>query len=183
MGAPTYTQDYVSAFAPGWQTLLKPWVGKPDVLALEIGAFEGRSARWFLEHVLTGERARLVCIDPYPSAAFGANTADLAGRLELVRELSQVALRDRRWRLGSVAFAYVDGHHAATSVLEDSVLVFRLLEPGGVLIWDDYPWRDPASPSNPLRGPGPAIDAFLEVWAGAYDLLAKDWQVAIRKKR
>ena len=182
MSEPRYTQDYVSAYTKQWERHLRPWIGKPDVLGLEIGAFEGRSTRWFVEHVLTGERARLVCLDPYPNAAFGPNTADLTDRLEFLREASQTALRDRRWKPGSFDFAYIDGHHAAPSVLEDSVLVFRLLKPGGVLIWDDYPWRQPKAPDDPLQGPGPAIDAFLAVYAGAYDLLLKEWQVTVRKR-
>jgi predicted O-methyltransferase YrrM len=179
---PHYTADYVSAWTAQWTRHLKPFIGRPDVLGLEIGAFEGRSARWFVEHVLTGERARLVAIDPYPKGAFEENVADLGPRLELLREASQTALRDRRWRPGCFDFAYIDGHHAAPSVLEDSVLVFRLLKPGGVLIWDDYPWRQPKAPNDPLQGPGAAIDAFLAVYAGQYDLLAKEWQVTIRKQ-
>ena len=70
---PHYSEDYVSAHAPNWLEALKRLVGKPEALGLEIGAFEGRSTRWFLEHVLTGTRARLIVMDPSPRASFFAN--------------------------------------------------------------------------------------------------------------
>jgi hypothetical protein len=74
--------------------------------------------------------------------------------------------------------AYLDGSHIAADVLEDAVLTWRLLKPGGVLIFDDYRWdlyRDS------VRSPGPGIDAFLAGFAGQYDVLHKDYQVILRK--
>jgi predicted O-methyltransferase YrrM len=157
-------------------------IGRADVVGLEIGAFEGRSTRWFVEHVLTGPRARLIVIDPYPSEHFVANVASLAAQIEFIRERSQIALRDRRWREGSLDFIYIDGDHGARAVLEDSVLTWRLLKPGGVLIWDDYLWKAEGT-EDPLMSPRPAIDAFLTVFAGDYELLVSGWQIIVRRNR
>jgi predicted O-methyltransferase YrrM len=176
-----YSQDYVSAHTPNWTEALRHLVGKPDVLGLEIGAFEGRSTRWFLENVVTGARARLVVFDPVPRATFHANISDVAVRMDYFREPSQVALRDRRWIPGTFDFAYIDGDHSARAVLEDSVLCWRLLKQGGVLIWDDYLWKA-ENTTDPLRSPRPAIDAFLALHAGDYDVLLSDWQVIIKRK-
>lgn len=35
---------------------------------------------------------------------------------------------------------YIDGNHTSKSVLEDAVLSWRKLKPGGFLIFDDYDW-------------------------------------------
>jgi predicted O-methyltransferase YrrM len=176
-----YSQDYVTGHTHNWTEALRHLMGKPDVLGLEIGAFEGRSTRWFLENVVTGPKARLVVIDPVPRATFHANVADLAVRMDYLREMSQVALRDRRFVPGSFDFAYIDGDHSARAVLEDSVLVWRLLKPGGVLLWDDYLWKA-ENTADPLRSPRPAIDAFLALHAGDYDVLLCDWQYIIKRK-
>jgi hypothetical protein len=49
---------------------------------------------------------------------------------------------------------------------------------GGVVIWDDYKWG-PGLP--PEERPQPAIDAFLQVQAGSYRLLASGYQVMIER--
>jgi predicted O-methyltransferase YrrM len=179
-GAPHYTTDYVTAHTANWTDALRGIIGKPDALGLEIGAYEGRSTRWFVEHVLTGPRSRLVVIDPYPRPTFHANVADVAAQIDYLKEPSQVALRDRRWRQSSFDFAYIDGDHSARAVFEDSVLVWRLLKPGGILIWDDYRWKAEDN-TDPLRNPGPAIDAFLAIHKGDYDVLLSAWQVILRR--
>lgn len=48
-----FTSDYVSEHIPRWRDLFEEYRGQPDVRMLEIGSYEGRSAVWFLENVLT----------------------------------------------------------------------------------------------------------------------------------
>jgi predicted O-methyltransferase YrrM len=73
---------------------------------------------------------------------------------------------------------YIDGSHAAVDVLEDAVLCFRLVKPGGIMIFDDYGWSLP----NDQRGqPKMAIDSFLSVYEGRYELLYQAYQVFIKK--
>ena len=75
-------------------------------------------------------------------------------------------------------FVYIDGSHQAADVLEDAVLSFRLLRPGGILIFDDYLWRNYPQPQlNPALG----IDSFLAAFAGRYKLVHKNHQLAIEK--
>ena len=73
---------------------------------------------------------------------------------------------------------YVDGSHEAAPVLMDAMLCWYRLKPGGVLIFDDYLWDQEESASD---RPQMAIDLFLAAFEGTYDLLLKDYQVAIRK--
>lgn len=37
-------------------------------------------------------------------------------------------------------FYYVDGSHVAPDVMADAVLGWRLLKPGGIMVFDDYEW-------------------------------------------
>jgi hypothetical protein len=76
---------------------------------------------------------------------------------------------------------YVDGSHLGLDVLVDAALSWGLLLSGGVLVFDDYPWAKLGE--DPLLRPGPAVDAFLALVAGRYELVFADYQVALRKLR
>jgi predicted O-methyltransferase YrrM len=66
---------------------------------------------------------------------------------------------------------YIDGSHAALDVMTDAVLCWRLLAPGGLMIFDDY--RDFES--------RPAIDAFVSLVDATVADVAS--QVFLRKLR
>jgi hypothetical protein len=177
-----FTSDWFSKHIPVWQAQLAPLMAKPDLQALEIGSYEGRSAIWLLEHVLTDVGARLVCVDPFlvagSEARFDHNVA-LSGRglqLEKRRGFSHDVLPTLA--LGQFDLIYVDGDHVAPFVLLDAVLSWRLLKTNGVLMFDDYlgVWF-------PLETQRPkfAIDLFLELIAGQFELLHSGAQVFLRK--
>ena len=73
---------------------------------------------------------------------------------------------------------YVDGAHDAASVLLDAMLSWRLLKPGGLLLFDDYLWE--AHP-RPADRPRMAIDLFLGSLAGRFELIHQGYQVIVRK--
>lgn len=78
-------------------------------------------------------------------------------------------------------FVYIDGDHTASAVLEDAVLSFSILKPGGILIFDDYTWGYEPNVVN-VNIPRIAIDAFLMIYADKIDILHIDNQVIISKK-
>lgn len=179
---PSYTTDYVSSFGEDWTRALAPMAGQPGVRLLEIGSFEGRSAVWFLKHVLTDESSELVCVDifslPGLEARFDHNIR-LADRHGQVRKLKGKSA-DVLAKLEAASFdaIYVDGGHDAATVLLDAVLAWRLLKPGGVLIFDDYLWE----PERPLsERPQLAIDLFRETTGDALEILHAGYQVIGRK--
>lgn len=55
-----FTEDWFSGNIPLWTEVLAPFKGKPDIHYLEIGVWEGRSAIWVLENILTpyGQKTR-----------------------------------------------------------------------------------------------------------------------------
>lgn len=71
---------------------------------------------------------------------FQANldAAHLTHLTTVLREQSGDALR--RLEPRSFDLIYVDGNHEAEYVLEDAILAFRLLKPGGTIVFDDYGW-------------------------------------------
>lgn len=199
-----FRTDWLSNKTPEWAYYLQCFVGRPHLHFLEIGSWEGRSACWFLTHVLTHPSSRITCIDPFPSFGeeeirrygalwglapplpkifsteekFDANIRALGaqGKTEKLKASSHVALRSLP--LASFDCIYIDGSHKSTDVLEDAVLSWRLLREGGLLLFDDYHL---AQNADPLWNPGRGIDAFLSVFGEECDVLHKDAHVILRK--
>jgi predicted O-methyltransferase YrrM len=72
---------------------------------------------------------------------------------------------------------YIDGSHLSKHVLEDAVLSLPLLNPGGLLIFDDYGWNG-YEESHKL--PKHAIDAFVSCNRDKLTLLHLGWQVILK---
>lgn len=195
---PTYARDWTSHHFPDWHR----WLGhlaNTHCRGLEIGSFEGRSARWFAEHLLEHPQSRLICVDPYDYAdelaqvpgggtniknqfdfaeirrRFEANLAPWLpsddghdAQVKLIVKPSWQALQMMpNWL--TFDWIYIDGSHVASCVLEDSVQCWRRLNPGGVLIWDDYEFlQSTPNPDPVVVRPKFAIDAFLRIINGQW---------------
>ncbi len=184
--------DWHAEHVPDWKEWLRHLRHMPDVLALEIGSFEGRSACWLLENILTHETARLVCIDPFDlgkDLSGQYDTKELLATFERnvlqaypkkVVHIKDYSARALRKIEDSFDFIYVDGSHLAADTLTDGVLAWTLLKPGGILIFDDYdwPWQDKIYPNN---GPRKAVDAFVSVMGPQISHLKMGLQAHMRK--
>ena len=151
---------------------------------MEIGSYEGRSACWIMQHLLTGKDSRLICVEPFQEYEeqernFDYNTrvAGCADKVVKLRGRSQQVLPFLAEE--SFDFIYVDGSHMTWNVLQDAAMCWRLVRPKGILVFDDY--EHPLFPDSFDMSAGPAIRAFLSLISGKYELLFKDWQVALRK--
>ena len=181
---PVYSVDWFSRNIPQWEKLFQSIAHKPGLRMVEVGTYEGRSACWLLEHVLTHPSSQLVCIDTFellPAAeeVFRKNIRDMGAedRIVLRKENSTDALRN----LPAQSFdaVYIDGSHEAADVLSDGVHAWALLKTGGLLIFDDY---SESFFEDAIHEPSRAIDAFLYANAAAYDLVERKYQVVLRKK-
>jgi predicted O-methyltransferase YrrM len=185
-----FTQDWCSYNVPLWGELLAPLKAQ-KCQALEVGAFEGRTSVWLLENVLTHPESRLTCVDTFEGGSdqagfalegleerFRKNTERFREQLAVCKGLSHEVLRTLP--VEQFDFVYVDASHEAPDVLIDAALCWLLLKPRGLLAFDDYEWsRFP----EPERRPKPAIDAFLSVLRGRYELLHRGYQLWVRKQR
>jgi predicted O-methyltransferase YrrM len=178
---PTFTVDWTTQHIADWETHLGHLNGRAAI-GLEIGVFEGRSTEWFCRNVLDHEKSRLICVDLFADkdryGAFLKNVVemDLLHKLDIRRQPSEQMVLPPNY----LDFAYIDGWHSADAVMTDSVLVWRSLKSGGILIWDDYHW--PFGTKVPYLTPKPAIDSFLHLYGSKLDLLQRAHHVIIRKK-
>lgn len=184
--APAFTTDWFSHNADNWSALLQRYKGQP-VRALEIGSWEGRSALWLLENVLTHADAEIHCVDHWEGGAehtpeqvegtyqrFRANVAPHAGKVHTHFGRSETVLRSMT-AVPTYDIIYIDGSHRAQDVLRDAVLAFSVLKVGGVIIFDDYGWGH----EKPLvERPFAAINAFVDCFGDELALVMVGYQLA-----
>lgn len=179
-----FTQDWFAHNLPAWEFLfhhLLHWNASEARQIIEIGCFEGRSTCWMAETLLVHPQSRLYCIDTFAGSA--EHAAALTDQLyqRFLRNIEQTGRRNQiRVCRGTseehlirllgqpegdrphADFIYIDGSHQARDVLSDAVLSWKLLKPGGVMIFDDYLWTW-RSPSGLAAHPKMAVDAFVNI--------------------
>jgi len=187
-----FSYDWVTPHADEWARDLEHLAGKPGVRALEVGCFEGQSACWFLDNVLTHPSSRLICVDPfavpmgsvllrYFEGYFDHNIA-ASGASDRVTKMigySQVVLR--ALQPASFDLIYIDGSHKVGDVLQDAVLAWTVLRSGGVVMFDDYALVDDVAAGLQARAPGRALDAFIGLVGSDATVIRRDWQLVLRK--
>jgi hypothetical protein len=160
---------------------------------LEIGACEGHSAA-FVYAILKGE-VLITVVDPWSESveidcttmrgAFGMFSANMEaiGATDKVRVLKGRSI-DHLPRLVDAGehfdIIFIDGSHATLDVTLDAVLCWRLLRPGGLMIFDDYWYRRPDL--GPGFRPKLAIDGFIGAMGHEITVLDVARQVFVQKK-
>jgi predicted O-methyltransferase YrrM len=186
------TSDWSSANFTMWRRVLTPLRNEP-LRILEIGSWEGRSTIFFLSFF---PNSTITCVDtfggsetetlhseilsknPDLEARFDRNVATFGARVEKRRGLSQDVLAEIQREKRQFDLAYIDGDHRRDAVMADTLKVWPMVVPGGVVIWDDYEFGRHFAESE---RPRPAIDAFLRDHAGQYRKLARTYQMAVEK--
>lgn len=171
-----FSVDWHLKHAQSWLTLFETHRPKR---AIEIGCYEGMSSVFLLDHAkfLT----ELVCMDTWDGGEehkdrdfsiiegrFDKNVAahkkgSIVKKMKGDSQASLLKLLADGQR-ECYNFIYVDGNHTAQGTLEDAVLAWKLLAPDGVMVFDDYLWRN-----NPIHhtimSPKLGIDAFVSIYA------------------
>lgn len=174
-------QSFVHRSA-AWEKHVVPVLKGKAVCWLELGSYEGRSAIWTLSNALTHPSSTITCVDMWGNSAserrFDANLAAVHETARVVKIKSHWHQALRQLQGARFAGAYIDADHRAASVLTQSVLIWPLIEPGGIVIWDDYELRPDSEGVIPVRT---GVDAFLAAFEGKYQMLYKGWQVIVCK--
>lgn len=187
----TFSQDWFTGHVATWEPMTAALEGS-EARVLEIGAFEGLSACYVLWRL---PDANVTAVDTFAGSAelrarnllpddlemrFDANVASVdASRVRKLVGDSKHMLLDLHAEGARFDFVYVDGSHLALDVLVDAALSWSLLTIDGFLVFDDYGWS--ALGADPLLGPRAAIDAFLTLVDGKYELVSEGTQLALRK--
>ena len=197
---PTFTSDWFSYAIPNF-TAIRNHMG-PVPRILEIGVYQGRATCWMLEHMLAKD-GHMTCVDPFIEDEIDAFTTESvtesphynAERLALwrsnteeirqpeqtldlrigrsYRELARLISEDKMFD-----FIYVDGNHAAATVMADCAMSFGLLRPGGIMLMDDYLWDHNR---DWLMRPKMSVDAFVNMYQPLLQQIVSNYQLAVQR--
>lgn len=156
MSQPSFMIRYAQAFSriPGWFSIdayllmcLYHQMALPPGDVLEIGVYQGLSAIGVA--AMRGPNRRFFAIDPFVSAT-GEPTPAL--RDAFLRTMQQF-YPTQDWMIcisapshdvsaqalgDSYSLVHIDGDHSAQGVLYDLDLAYKVLQPSGILVLDDY---------------------------------------------
>lgn len=156
----------------GWIDCVDTWEGgeehSPEVMAGVEARFDRNIAIVREKYFADGKHAnnRRVYKNKWPSAEF------------LGDKMSQTIRLPVREPVTTYNFIYIDGSHRAPDVLTDAVLAWKVLNPNGVMVFDDYGW---GNPRDVLHRPKIAVDAFTNIFGEEAQLIHAGYQYAIRK--
>lgn len=196
-----YWADWFSNNIPTWNKIFEKseLIGRENLTFLEIGCFEGRATNYLLNSVLFNKGCKIHVVDTFEGSydeagmswdkeydfnsvydRFLYNTSENREKVVIHRGESGRILR-KDFVEDSFDFIYVDGSHTAPDVLQDAVLMHPLLKVGGIVIFDDFGWKDPKN-LDPTNSPEMAINFFYAAYRHKYDVVSHGYQVALLKK-
>jgi len=192
-----FTVDWTSARIAAWREHLVPLFKDKPTRMLEIGVWEGRSAIWFLNNLLTHERSTYRGVDSYESREEIQRDGHVSAmrnaqvnlkpydKAEVVVERSALFLAGNYANRQEYDLIRVDGSHRADHALLDITLSWQLLKVGGVILIDDY---DPSGKTAKREGwgkdcPQVAADSFFDCIRSEHkDLLYTGYEIGIVRK-
>ncbi|NEO73731.1 tetratricopeptide repeat protein [Moorena sp. SIO3H5] len=174
-----FTEDKFTFKIPVWEKHLQPLAGVADAQCLEIGSFQGNSACWLLDKILTNPSARLTCVSPYFQEEFAANiaktgAAEKVTRLEGKPEQLLNSIDSNCYDLANIR----DRRQKATIAEQNALLCWKLLKVGGLMIVNNYGWSNPAKPQE---APKIGINRFLDSVKGQFEILHQDRVLIVKK--
>jgi predicted O-methyltransferase YrrM len=188
-----FSQDWFSHNIPNFQHCMNLLPKKDSFL--EIGCFEGRATVWMLENGLNADGS-ITCIDTFEGSeehakrnmdlssmrrTFDSNVSEVlkdTQNINVIQDTSYYGLAYCIARDDKFDFIYVDGSHTAPDVMTDACMALGMLKPGGIMLFDDYLWKDM---EGELHRPKIAVDLFTHLFSEQCEMVLLGYQLAVRK--
>ena len=181
----TKSRDWFSANVPNWNSVFNHFFhGKKDLRFLELGTHVGMCSNYLLDtypcKLDTVDLSDRIEFEDGGEQYYISSKDNLKpflenGRCTFYKQSTKEFLLEMIWTQLSEGekydFVYIDASHEPDDVMIDAVLSFELLKQNGLIIFDDYGWGDCAK----------GIDGFLHAYQKKIEVLAKSYQVFIRK--
>lgn len=188
----TFTRDWISPSAPYLHRVFKKYeMFNKSLNILEIGSWEGISSLFMLTVL---PNSRITAVDTWEGGDEHAGWETLS-KIEINFDSNLKKYSDRITKFKGTSYSffqtceksrnqfdliYIDGSHYVDDVICDAIKSFEQLKIGGILIFDDYIW---GHYKNPIDNPAGAINSFLKLKAGSYELLSVGNEIIIKKTR
>jgi len=198
-----YTEKWFDRMIPIWEKLFTQYISPIGIKnVLEIGCYEGRATSFVCEKFLQ-KGTNYDVVDTFGGTLEESGMSGTADRLEkddfiynnfkhnvsfypdinfnIYREYSQYALPKLEKKGNKYDFIYIDASHRADDTFIDAYYAHKMLNSKGLLIFDDFGWKDPKQP-HPVNSPELGIRLFLTMYENLYDIAYQGYQIGIIKK-
>lgn len=198
-----FTEEWFDIAIPVWEEVFKSHYKNPIKSVLEVGCYEGRATVWLCENVLS-EGVAYDIVDTFGGSVSESGMVGTASRLEgdksfiqtnfehnisffqdRVRfnihkgysqhELPKLVEADRKYDL-----IYIDASHQSDDTFVDGYFANKMLKKGGLIIFDDFGWKDPKKPHDNCS-PEVGIRLFFSLYSDQYQGLFSGYQVGAIK--
>lgn len=198
-----YTEKWFDGMIPIWETIFISHVAPIGVRkVLEIGCYEGRATSFVCEKYLQkgtdydvvdtfggsleesgmGGTAKRLLEDDFIYDNFKHNISFYPDiNFNIHRGYSQYILPELEKEKNKYDFIYIDASHRADDTFIDAYYSHKMLNPKGLLIFDDFGWKDPKQP-HPVNSPELGIQSFFSMYGDLYDVIHQGYQIAAIKK-
>jgi predicted O-methyltransferase YrrM len=152
---------------------------------LEIGSYEGLSACFFSDNLLSHKDSTLTCVDPFDindtTTPLTTSTKDIflrnINKSENKNKISFREMYSNDFFLTNTErydFIYIDGSHLEKDIINDMTEADKVLVTGGIMWMDDYRGGNDDTIKK-------VMDRFVDENKGRYITILSGYQLALRK--
>jgi hypothetical protein len=195
-----FTESWFDIAIPVWERVFEKYDNIENIL--EVGCYEGKATTWICDNVIKGRNATYDIVDTFGGTLTESGMVGTLNRLKednfiesnfmhnisfhpnvnfkIHKGYSQIILPTLPQK-EVYDFIYIDASHRADDTFVDAYYAHKMLKSGGLLIFDDFGWKDPQN-MHPVNSPQLGIEVFNTMYDNNYVLIFKGYQVGFIKK-
>jgi len=197
-----FTEKWFDGMIPNWFTLFDAHTKDNEIKdVLEIGCYEGRATCFLCENYLK-EGTNYDIVDTFGGTLEESGMKGTKERLDkedfiynnfthnisfypninfnIKRGYSQYILPELEKSGNQYDFIYIDASHRADDTFVDAYYSHKMLKKGGMIIFDDFGWKDPNQP-HIVNSPEFGIRTFFSMYDDQYQLVMNGYQIGVIK--
>jgi hypothetical protein len=202
-----FTEEWFDHMIPVWDEIFSQYKKEYNTdieSVLEVGCYEGRATVWLCENILINpnKQYHYDIVDTFGGSEVESGmekTMDLLSEnkdaientfrhntsffhnvdFNIHKGISQKILPTFE-SVEKYDFIYIDASHRADDTFVDAYYAHKMLKKGGILIFDDYAWKDP-NDMHQSNSPQMGVDVFLGMYHREYHIVFKGYQICLIK--